>query len=298
VAQSGQESFDAFVRALPEPLRAEAAHAPAVADALVRALSSARAAWPAFADDEALAAHLGRCIEPTDVLPAALEQLNAGDLCLALGCARGAPDAIRAFEDATFGDLDRAWRGRTPLGTELDDTKQVLRARLYVGGEETPPKILSYSGRGTLRGFMRAVIARETINAFSRAKPEVPSDDALFAALPGTSEDAETTRLKALYKPVLREAFVGAIARLPPAEKNLLRYRYAENLSVQQVAAIYAIHRETAGLRIERARGALEAHIRAELVARLRLPEGEVSSVVRLALSGLDVTLARVFGTH
>jgi RNA polymerase sigma-70 factor (ECF subfamily) len=289
-------SFDAFVSAIPEPLRRSARETPSVEAALDRALASARAAWPAFADDEALAAHLGRCITTSDALPDAIDQLHASDLALALACARGDAAAIRAFEDLTFDDLDRAWRGRAPIGSDLEDTKQVLRARLYVGGEDTPPKILAYAGRGTLRGWMRAVITRETINAFTRVRPEVPSDDALFAALPGTTEDAETARMKALYKPALREAFVAALARLPAADKNLLRYRYAEALSVQQIAAIYAIHRETAGLRIERARGALEAHLRTELVARLHLNDSEVASVVGIALSGLDVTLARALG--
>jgi RNA polymerase sigma-70 factor, ECF subfamily len=295
IDENTASSFDVFLRAVPESLRHASSETPGVADALGRALASARMAWPAFADDEALAAHLGRCLDVSDVLPDTLDQLHASDLALALACARGDVAAIRAFEDLTFGDLERAWRGRTPSGSDIEDTKQVLRARLYVGGENTPPKILAYAGRGTLRGWMRAVIARETINAFSRARPEVPSDDVLFAALPGTTEDAETERMKALYKPVLREAFVAALVNLPHAEKNLLRYRYAENLSVRQIAAIYAIHRETAGLRIERARAALEAQIRSELVARLHLQEREVSSVVRLALSGLDLTLARAF---
>ncbi len=288
---------EAFLQALPEPLRPTAAgDVLAISGALARALASARAAWPSFADDEALAGHLGRCIGEADALPDAIDQLHVSDLALALACARGDKAAIRAFEALTFGDFDRAWRGRALTGMDLDDAKQVLRARLYVGSERTLPKILAYAGRGTLRGWMRAVIARETINAFKRDRREVPCEDALFAAIPGATEDAETARMKALYKPVLREAFVAALGRLPPREKSLLRYRHAEGLSIQQIATIYAIHRETATLRLARAGATLAAGVRAELVARLRLREPEIASVVRAALSELDVTLGRVLG--
>jgi RNA polymerase sigma-70 factor len=140
---------------------------------------------------------------------------------------------------------------------------------------------------------MRAVIAHQMMNTWRGAR-EVPSEDKLFAALPSHEEDAETARMKSVYKGAFREAFLAAIAALAPTSRNLLRYRYAETLSNQQIAVIYGIHRETAGIKVAQARAELEAAMRTELIARLRVSETELASVVRLALSQIDITLARV----
>jgi RNA polymerase sigma-70 factor (ECF subfamily) len=122
---------------------------------------------------------------------------------------------------------------------------------------------------------------------------EVPADEALFAALPSDSDDAETTRMKNLYKGAFRMAFVRALETLSPSERNHLRYRFAEGLSIQQIAVLYGVHRETAGIKLAQARTSLESAVRAELVAHLRVSQSELESVIRLALSQIDITLAR-----
>jgi RNA polymerase sigma-70 factor (ECF subfamily) len=298
----GSPATDAFLSALAPELRARAG--PSITPALERAIATARSLWPDFVgagatpaaggtdDDAAFAERLGQCINPDDTLPDVLEQLHVGDLALAFACARGNTAAIVAFERLYFSDLERAWRGRAIDAQDLDDTKQILRARLFVEGD-APPKILGYAGRGTLRGWMRAVIAHQMMNTWRGAR-EVPSEDRFFAALPSSDDDVETARMKSLYKGAFREAFLAAIAGLAPSSRNLLRYRFAENLSVQQIAVIYGIHRETAGIKLAQARSELEAAIRAELVGRLRVSEPELASVLRLALSQIDITLARV----
>lgn len=285
-------AIDVFLSALPARLRS----APDADAALSRALGAARRAWPDYVDDIALARHLAHQVQENDELPAVLEQLHVADLALADACARGDVRAIADFERLYFGDLERAWRGRSIDASDLEDAKQLLRARLFVGEEDTAPKIVSYAGRGTLRGWMRAVIANQMVNVGRRSGREVPvaADDAVFAALPGSLDDLETAHMKAIYKDAFREAFLSALEDLSAGEKNVLRYRFAENLSVQQIAAIYGIHRETAGQRVAQARAALEASIRARLVARYRMSEPELRSVLRIAVSQIDVTLARV----
>lgn len=292
LARMGSRTTDAFLGALAPAVRARVDGA-VVEAALDRAIAAARAAWPSFVDDVAFAERLAQCITADDVLPDVLESLHLADLALALACAQGSTAAIVAFEAAYFGDLERAWRGRSIDAKDLDDTKQILRARLFVEGD-APPKVLGYAGRGTLRGWMRAVIANQIMNTSRRGGREAPSVDALFAALPSADDDAETARMKSLYKGAFREAFLEAVAALSPTERNLLRYRFAETLSIQQIAVIYGIHRETAGIKLAQAREALEAGIRAALVARIRVSDSELESVIRIAVSQIDITLARV----
>jgi RNA polymerase sigma-70 factor (ECF subfamily) len=244
-------------------------------------------------EEEALAARLAQCVEASDPLPSVLDDLHVVDLALALACARGSAAAIAAFEGLYFGDLEHAFRGRSIGGMDLDDTKQILRARLFVEGD-APPKILGYAGRGTLRGWMRAVIAHQVMNMARRGRREVHADDALFAALPSDGDDAETRRMKRLCTAAFRRAFLGALEALSPAERNLLRYRYAEGLSIQQIAVLYGVHRETAGIKLAQARASLERAVRGDLVAHLRVAQSELESVVRVALSEIDITLSRV----
>jgi RNA polymerase sigma-70 factor (ECF subfamily) len=289
----GSPTTDAFLSALAPAARGRVDDPRVVEAALDRAIATARAAWPSFVDDVAFAERIAQCITDDDVLADVLENLHLADLALALACAQGSSAAIVAFEAAYFGDLEHAWRDRSIDAKDLDDTKQILRARLFVEGD-APPKVLGYAGRGTLRGWMRAVIANQMMNTWRRGAREVPSDDALFAALPSAEDDVETARMKSLYKGAFREAFLAAVAALAPTERNLLRYRFAENLSIQQIAVIYGIHRETAGIKLAQARDSLEGGIRAALVARLRVSDSELASVVRLAVSQIEITLARV----
>jgi RNA polymerase sigma-70 factor (ECF subfamily) len=216
----------------------------------------------------------------------------AVDLFLACGCAQGDSAAIAIVEDLYFAtEVDLPCR-RSGVVTP-EEMRQRVRTKLFVGPE---PRIASYAGRSSLRAWLRAVIGRLVIDA-SRERPrDVPTPDGDFSGVASGGDDPDLRFVKQTYQEALEIAFVQAAARLSPREKNLLRYGLAEGLSIDQIGAIYGVHRVTAHRWLQQARVSFAEQIRRVMMARLKMSPSEYGSVVRLVMSQFDVTIARVLG--
>src|SRR5689334_18979022 len=129
-----------------------------------------RATWPGVhvsATDFAnhLALHLGLSSEAAESL-----DTRAGDLYLAVGAARGDVAAISVIDRTCIAQVDAALHGMLS-SSEIDDLKQQLRQRLFVGTAGSP-KILDYAGRGELRAWVRASAVRAAISVLRSQKRE------------------------------------------------------------------------------------------------------------------------------
>ena len=78
---------------------------------------------------------------------------------------------------------------------------------------------------------------------------------------------------------------------LESEERNLLRYHYVDRLNIDHIGAICGIHRVSAARRLTRIRARLVEGAPARLAESLRLGETELSSVLRLIESQVDVNL-------
>jgi RNA polymerase sigma-70 factor (ECF subfamily) len=74
-----------------------------------------------------------------------------------------------------------------------------------------------------------------------------------------------------------------------------LRLHLLDHLSIDQIAAIYHVHRSTAARQIDSARTAVVESVRALLAARLEMETAELDSVLQLIASRVDVSLRSVF---
>ena len=75
-------------------------------------------------------------------------------------------------------------------------------------------------------------------------------------------------------------------------EITLLRLYHVDDLTIDQVGAIYGVHRVTAFRRITRARERLVAGTRRALQTSLAITPTELDSVMRLIHSQLDISVA------
>ena len=119
-------------------------------------LERARTEHPAsWVEDETFLAHARTFATSDDELA----QLNAADLYLALACGRGVADAIAVLEREHFSRIREFAASVTTSPDFIKELTQQLRTRLLVGGG-SPPRILSYSGRGSLGGWVRVAAVR------------------------------------------------------------------------------------------------------------------------------------------
>ena len=225
--------------------------------------------------------------------PEELAKLKVADLYLACACACADPAALRAFEETYGRDVAVAYGRLRYVGKTADDVKQLLYEKLFTGAS---PKIREYSGTGELRTWLRVTITRMLINLTTRETRELPSEDALFSALPGAAADPEIEHLRRTYAAELRQAFAAAVAQLSSRERNLLHYACVEDLGIDAIGDLYGVHRATAARWLEAARASLLKQLRAALLGQLKVSEREFESIVRMMLSRVELTLERYLG--
>jgi RNA polymerase sigma-70 factor (ECF subfamily) len=154
-----------------------------------------------------------------------------------------------------------------------DEVRQQLRERLLVGAQ---PRIADYRGQGALGGWLRVAAVRTALTikrAASRAEIAAPSPPA---------PDPELDFLKTRYRGELEAAFRATLEKLPADERNVLRLHYLDGCNIDEIGAVYPVHRSTVARWLADSRQTLLDETRRRLVERLDLKEGEIDSLIDL----------------
>lgn len=265
-------------------------------------VAEGRAAWPDFAlDAKDLVGFVARHLTP-DLAEAALDGLRPADLYLACACARGITAAINAFDREYMREVEIALARMRIQAPRVADVKQLVRQRLFVGGgtagaPTSAGKIAEYGGRGDLRRWVRSVAVRTCLNDLRKGKREVlVDDDQLIAQHAISQDDPEVEYMKRTYSNEFKSAFSEALTTLGPREQTLLRYHHVDGLNIDEIGAIYRVHRVTAFRWIEKAKEQLVKATLDTLRARLKLPAEELDSVLRMIRSQIHLSLVRHLG--
>jgi RNA polymerase sigma-70 factor (ECF subfamily) len=246
-----------------------------------------RAAWPTVTIPEAtFIAHLARHLPEHAPAGEGLSRLRVADLYLASACATGDEQAVAAFEAYCMQGLDRAL-GRLRLSRdEIAEVKQRIRYRVLVA--DGRPRILEFSGRGALPSWVRAMAVREAFRVVKRPR-ETALDDSERLLAYVVRDDRD--RANAHYRQVFAQAFDRALRQLEPRVQTMLRQHVIDGLTIDQLSALYRVHRATAARTLERARRTILAATRAQMRAALDVGSTELSSILRSIRSRLEVSL-------
>lgn len=220
-----------------------------------------------------------------------LRSLHAGDLWIAFGCVIANPLALAAFEARFAPEVRSALRRSFDAGLAEDAELRLMDKLMLVAGDDGP-RLASYAGRGGLGPWLRAAAVRTAIDLM-RARRELPADPTTLGEV-GGAIDPLLASLKQRYRDEFREAFGQAAAQLTDRERTLLRYRFLDDLSIDEIGVLYRVHRATVARWIAAIRESLFEATRAHLVAQLAISESEVDSVLRLIDSQLDVSISAV----
>ncbi len=258
-------------------------------DAYSEAWQAGRDAWPGVElDRDAFAAYAAK------LEPGALARFPH-DLYLAAACLAGDAHALAVFEREMLAPARGAIRSIDASEAFIDEAFQRLRANLLVG--DGSPRIADYAGRGPLRAWVGVSAVRTALmmrRSQQRAK-EVPSDDDWSGALALIStNNPELELLKRQYATAFAAALRDAVGELEPRLRTTLRMSFVESLSIDEIAAVYAVHRATAARWIQRACEAVFEHTRQLLADRLALSPTELDRMTALVQSQLDVSLSQL----
>jgi len=219
---------------------------------------------------------------------------HVDDLYLAWACDRGDVTALAELERQILPVVDRA------LATFADrhEIVQQLRERMLTTVDDATPRgIAGYDGRAPLTVWLRVCATRIGLREQAKAHRNEPLDDRELDQLAPGVPDPELAYLKRVYGASFREAFDGAVASLAPRERNLLRLAVIDGLGIDQLAAIFHIHRATAARRLKQARETLVHATRDRMRVALSISESELESIMRMINSLADITLQGALAT-
>jgi RNA polymerase sigma-70 factor (ECF subfamily) len=260
------------------------------------AIERGRAAWPgvAVSDDElAQIAALRLSGAASCDTSAGVPSLDAIELYLAAGCARGDPAALAQFRARYFDALAAPLRRMGLDAAQTDDVWQVLCTRLLVRDGDGPPRIVRYAGSGELAGLVRVGATRVALNWLERAK-RGENRDGWLDGLPATTSDPELHFMKREHRAALKEELEAAIKDLSSRQRMVLRLHLVERLGVDAIAAICSVHRATAARQVALAKETLAIRVRLRLVARWNVSESDLPALKSLVDSQLDLSLRRL----
>jgi len=182
-----------------------------------------------------------------------LNLLQADDLFMALACANGNERAWWEFDHQHRAHLERIARHLAKTEADAQEVIECVYVELYgtrvVNGERVS-KFATYSGRGSLRGWLRTVIWHALVDLHRASHEEVSLDEmtetvgegmahASFAEPPPGGEGEVLDQIaRNRYRRVTLLAIQGAFASLEDHEKLLLLYYHVEQLKLREIARL------------------------------------------------------------
>jgi len=257
-------------------------------DEIENAYTAGRWDWPDF--NKPQLADYARHVRGLQTTAEALERYGS-DLYLALGCAMGDTQALRALQDKYFTVLEGVLAKSDFDKTQIQDVLQQVMLRLCTG---EAPRILTYAGRASLTTWLHITTLRLAMDIWPRNRPRE-----LSLALEHLADDGRTPELQVAIenaRPAFQTALHSAIGALPERDKTLLRLCFLDGLTVDDIGNLYGVHRATAARWISEIRRGILDVVRLKLSQELGLSVSEFDSLAILIRSQLQLSLIRAFG--
>lgn len=212
-----------------------------------------------------------------------LESLKLEELVLVRACIQGNNSAWEIFLTRYRSTLyDTAYKiaKEESAARALADS---LYAELYGvndKGEQRPSKLLYYGGRGSLQGWLRAVIAQDYVKQYRRTLRET----SLEAAVEDGKQFEAVQQDATVLDPRLDAATQEELAALQSDERFLLAAYYLDRRTLADIAKLLRVHESTVSRKLDRIAAALGMRIRKRLVHA-----GMSSRQAEEAIEGVDV---------
>jgi RNA polymerase sigma-70 factor (ECF subfamily) len=218
-----------------------------------------------------------------------IRTMPAPDLYLAAACAAGDTAALALFREQLIPPLRQVLGKLGAPAATIDEAVQRILVMVLVG-EGGPPQIGTYSGRGRLRSWIRSVGVRTGRRLMGLYHGGDDDGDELDE-LPGAVRDPELELLRARYAGEVKTAFARALDSLTDRQRNVLRQYYIDELTIDQLGALYHVNRATAARWVAGARLAIVTRTRELLVGELGIGTSEADSIIRLVRSQLSLSI-------
>ncbi len=204
----------------------------------------------------------------TDETRELLSSLRVQELALARACAAGNEQAWEEFLTRYRAKLFEAAAGIARDDGTARELADSLYADLYGATAREGhrvSKLESYTGRGSLEGWLRTVLAQEFVNRYRRQRrlvslekqEEAGTQFVAVAADPAVAPDAR-----------LEAAIDEALAQLGAEERFIIAAYFLDGRKLAEIARLLRVHESTISRKVEKITSALRKQVRDGLQAR------------------------------
>lgn len=212
------------------------------------------------------------------------------ELVLARACARGNEAAWESFLSQYRDILYRAACAITrqdAAGRELADSLYAELFGLTAHGEQRESKLASYTGRGSLAGWLRSVLAQRYVDEIRKSRRLVSIEDQnpeLLEAMP------ESPQVDEAHRKAVAESIAGVLSQLGAEDRFLLNAYHLDGRNLADIARLLGVHESTISRRLKR----LGKNLRKQLLRQLQrtgLSSRAAEEVLGGDLRDIDVNL-------
>jgi RNA polymerase sigma-70 factor (ECF subfamily) len=195
-----------------------------------------------------------------------VDSLHADDLCLVIACEKGdetAWDELVTNFNATVKSAARSVASNTDAAEDLAQSiwAELYGLRVRDDGSRSS-KLGYYSGRGSLAGWLRAVVSQLAVDAHRKQSRFVQvEEDREFENLAHeageqnshlATENPETVFVEQKTARDVESALQKAVRELEAEDRLLIKLYYFEGLKLKQAGAVLGFHEATASRRLVR----------------------------------------------
>lgn len=237
-----------------------------------------------------------------------IDELQADDLCLIIACERGDESAWNDLVERFTATVRSAARSVSPNEDAAEDLAQSIWAELYglrKRNDGTPAsKLAYYSGRGSLAGWLRAVVGQLAVDVFRKQSrlvqteedadldrlakdANVPAGHAVFAGI-ATPEESMSNRYA---QADMQQALNTAVQELDAEDRLLVKLYYFDNLRLREAGVVLGVHEATASRRLTRIQTDLRKRVTKILVDERGWTQAETEKSFAEVAQHMDTNL-------
>lgn len=185
------------------------------------------------------------------------ETLKIEELALARACAAGHERAWEVFLTRYREKLFEMALGIAREGAAARDLADSLYADLYgvnSRGGDRVSKLSSYTGRGSLEGWLRTVMAQEFVNRYRKTRRTTSLDEEVEQGRQFAVEAAEPAENSAAASndPRVEQATREVLTALPDEDRFVLASYYLDGQTLAEIARTLGVHESTISRRVDK----------------------------------------------
>jgi len=227
-----------------------------------------------------------------------IRSLNCNDLCMAIACANGDEAAWEDFYREYRGFMISIARSVTQDVTAAEQLADSTFAELYglrESGGVRVSKFSFYSGRGSLRGWLRAVVFQLSADIYRKTGRFVQTEEAEdmehLAAAPATQAAIETDMVGEQYHLAVGSSLRKAIDSLEPREKLLLAHYYYDEMTLREIGKLFGVHEATICRWLAKIQKRARKLVEKSLARDHHFNRTQIAEALQFAADRLDVNL-------